>query len=116
MPRTVLISYLDRNKAFSIPDNKDVYDVEYLRGEFIKAFSFHSRNVNIEITFQKYDGEWDAYVDLEDDSTVDHRDKLKAVVMPLLRESSTCSTPTAINLPENASCKMNSNVSIQLNS
>ena len=107
MPRTVLISYLDRNKAFTIPDNKKVYDVEYLRGEFIKAFSFHSQNVNIEITFQKYDTEWDAYVDLEDDSSVDHKDKLKAVVMPVLRESSTCSTPIAINLPENVAGKMN---------
>ena len=40
------------------------------------------------IIFQKYDPDWNAYVDLTDDDFIDHKDKLKMVVQPLLKDQS----------------------------
>ena len=41
-------------------------------------------NVNIEITFQHYDSEWQEYIDINDDSVVS-KEKLKVVVSPKLQ-------------------------------
>ena len=42
--------------------------------------------MNLQVTFQKFDKEWEEYVDLESPAVLCHNDKLKAVVTPLLEE------------------------------
>ena len=42
------------------------------------------------VTFQRFDNEWNEYVDLEEDEVINDKDKLKVVVSPSL--SDTCST------------------------
>ena len=82
---SVLISYLERNKKVDIPSDKEENDLSYLATVCKKSFAFGS-NVNIDITFQKYDEEWDSFIDLEDDYVASHRDKLKMIVTPILSD------------------------------
>ena len=65
-------------------------DIQYLQQEFVKAFSFES-NVNLRITFQRFEED---YVDLEDFTNIFDRDKLKAVVTPILAQ--VVSTPHVV--------------------
>ena len=48
------------------------------------------------MTFQHFDSEWREYIDLEADSSVCHKDKLKVIVTPLLV------TPATIDYAEAA--------------
>ena len=63
--------------------NTKLTDMEFITKEFMREFSFES-NVNINVTFQRFDPEWDEYIDLEPGSTPNHKDKLLAVVTPTL--------------------------------
>lgn len=57
-----------------------------LEEQFRKEFKFNS-NISLEITFQwlHVDEDWGKiYIDLDGDSTLKHKDKLKAVVAPVL--------------------------------
>ena len=87
----MLVSYLDRNKVIRIPTTSDSDELVYLKKEFKKMFSF-GENVNLEVTFQKFDSEWDEYVDLESQAVLCHKDKLKAVITPLLEDNTPAST------------------------
>ena len=58
-------------------------DVSFLTKEFRKEFSYDG-NVNVVVTFQWYDHEWDEMVDLDPDSRINDKDKLTAVVAFLL--------------------------------
>ena len=78
--KTVLVSYLERNKVIRIPESKKENDIDYLAKEFKKAFAF-GRNVNILLTFQKFDQDWNEYIDLDDDSVLCNKDNIKAVVI-----------------------------------
>ncbi len=80
--KLVLVSYLERNKIIRIPSSIND-ELAYLKKEFKKSFSF-GENVNLDITFQKFDSEWDQYIDLESPVVFIDKDKLKAVVTPLL--------------------------------
>ena len=95
--RSVLISYLDRNKIIEIPSNTGCSDLEFLAKESKQYFAFGS-NVNLRVTFQKYDSDWECFVDLEEGYAVVHKDKLKAVITPLLRDSSSVATDTEVSL------------------
>ena len=87
--RCVLVSYCERNKKVSIPDSKtEDTDIEYLSKECKRSFSFSS-NVNIKLTFQIYDPDWEMDVDLEDDYVAKSKDKLKLIVTPLLVDNPT---------------------------
>ena len=83
--KRVLVSYLDRNKIITIPGETGEGDVQYVVKEFKKAFNFEGC-VNLVVVLQKFDPDWDAYVDLEGDDTLANKDKVKAVVMPILEE------------------------------
>ena len=83
--KTVLLSYLEKNKKVTIPANAPKSDLEYLRDIFLTSFKFES-NVLLDVTFQKFDGEWNEFIDLEDGDKVCHKDKLKAVVTPILAQ------------------------------
>ena len=76
--KAVLVSYMDRNKVLKIPLNDSTKpDVRYLEEEFRREFQMRS---NMCITFQKYDLEWEEYVDIEEFDVVQNKEKLKAVV------------------------------------
>ena len=81
MSKTVLLSYMERNKVIKVPEG--VRDVAYLDSEFRRSFSFGG-NVHVKVVFQKFDNEWNEFIDLEDDAVLDKKEKLKVVVTPLL--------------------------------
>ena len=83
--KTILLSYLEKNKKITIPANTPTSDLEYLREVFLTSFKFES-NVLLDVTFQKFDAKWNEFVDLEDGDEVCHKDKLKAVVTPILAQ------------------------------
>ena len=91
MARQVLVSYLERNKKITIPEFSGDSDIKYLRKEFRANFDY-GKNVRLQITFQRYDPEWEEFVDLDEDGEVHHKDKLKAVVSPILSDSSVQNT------------------------
>ena len=95
--KSVLISYLERNKKVTIPSSKppSMTDVAYLESVFKPLFSFES-NVRLCITFQRYDSDWDEFVDLEVDDSVDDKDKLKAIVSPLLGQQASSVSVSAL--------------------
>ena len=84
--KVVLVSYLESSKTFKIPGDQDGSELEYLTEEFMKAFSFES-NVNLKVSFQRFSPEWDQYVDLEEEDKLRNKDKLKAIVIPSLRDA-----------------------------
>ena len=81
--KTVLLSYLEKNKRIVIPSEKSESDLRYLNNQFIAHFNFES-NVKLDITFQRFESEWNEYIDLEDTDEINDKDKLKVVVTPLL--------------------------------
>lgn len=84
MAKSILVTYLERNKIFTLPRSGD--GISLLEEQFRKEFKFDS-NVSLEITFQRLhvDEDWgEIYIDLDYDSTLNHKDKLKAVVAPVL--------------------------------
>ena len=58
-------------------------DLKFLTEEFRREFKFDS-NIDLVVTFQRFDSEWGEYIDLEADCSVCHKDKLKVIVTPLL--------------------------------
>ena len=84
MDRLILVSYLERNKVFHLPSSSsEVADLTSLEEQFRRDFKFGC-NVGLDITFQRFDGEWEQYIDLEKDTALFHKDRLKAVVTPML--------------------------------
>ena len=67
--KSVLVSYLDR------PSGLD--DLQFLESEFKTSFSFQ-KNVRLCVTFQRYDKDWEEYVDLEPTDIIENKDKLRA--------------------------------------
>lgn len=76
--KSVLVSFLERNKVIKCPADSEEGDVSFLKREFRKQFSFE-KHVAIDVTFQRFDSEWEEYVDL-DDETVSNKEKLKVVI------------------------------------
>ena len=96
--KSVLISYLERNKKVEIPSSKPscMTDIAYLESIFKSLFSFES-NVNLCITFQRYDRDWDEFVDLETNDLVNDKDKLKAIVSPILGQPTSSVSVSALS-------------------
>ena len=80
--KNVLVSYLERNRNFTIPIEK-LSDIEYLRKEFLKALAFNKRYTNL-LTFQVFEKEWDEF----EDAGLADKAKVKAVDLCL---GETCS-------------------------
>ena len=87
--KSVLVSYLEKNKVFKLEENPAGGDVASLKKEFIIQFKFEP-NVRLDITFQRFDPDWDCFVDLDEDAEIHHKDQLKAVVTPLLVQETPC--------------------------
>ena len=64
----------------------DLFDLQYIESEFKTCFSFKP-NVMLCVSFQRFNSDWEEFVDLESSGIIYHRDKLKAVVSPILVES-----------------------------
>ena len=77
--KSVLVSYLNRNKVVEIPVTHEGSEVEYLKKVFVTMFAIEGILHN-EVVLQKYDEYWEEFIDLEDDCTLSHKDKLKAVL------------------------------------
>ena len=77
MSKRVLLCYLQKNKVVTIPEG--VSDIAHLEKEFIKNFFFDS-NVSVSIGFQRYDPEWEEYIELDADTVLSDKEKLKVVV------------------------------------
>ena len=65
------VLYLERNKIIKIPPATGITDLEYLEAEFRRCFRFEN-NVALEVTFQRFDEDWNDYVEIEKDDGVFH--------------------------------------------
>ena len=80
--QNLLVTYLERNKVFTFPSSGN--GLKLLEEQCRKEFKFES---SLEVTFQRLevDHDWgEIYIDLDEDSTINHKDRLKAVVTPVL--------------------------------
>ena len=94
-PRSVLVTFTERNKKIDILDKPDgESDLVYLKRCCLRTFNFGS-NVRIELTLQKYNDDWASLIDLEDDYVASHYDKLKLIVTPTLNDS--CSSSLEVS-------------------
>lgn len=89
--KSVLVSYLERNKIIKLPQDCEDGDVGYLKKEFQKHFSFGNQ-VSIDLTLQRYDDDWKEFIDLDAGDTVANKDKLKVVVSSHLHTPSPANT------------------------
>lgn len=79
----ILVTYSERSKVFCIPPSVEVPDLIYLEKESRKEFKFQA-SINSEISFQHFEKEWEEYVEVEKNYTLNNKEKLKAVVTPIL--------------------------------
>lgn len=86
--KVVLVSYMERNKKFTIPASKEQSDVEFLKKEFFTAFGIR-RTQDHTVTLQSFDDEFGEFVDTKDDALFVNKTKLKAI---LVRQSETVSS------------------------
>lgn len=86
MSRRVLLSHLDRNKPVILPGEPEG-DICFLTTKFLESFNY-AKIVKLTVTFQRFDSEWKEYIDLDQDETINDKDKLKVVVCPSLSDSS----------------------------
>ena len=84
--KSVLITYNERKKVFQLYETQGKRDIASLKKDFILQFKFES-NVQLDITFQRFDKDWDCFVDLDDDAEIHDKDRLNAVVTPILANS-----------------------------
>ena len=94
--KTVLVSYLDRNKLMEIPEHKVETDLMFLDDSFRHLFSYCD-NVSITVSFQRFDSEWDEYIELSEGDMIQDRDKLKAVVIPALKTPTNTTASDEVN-------------------
>ena len=95
--KVVVLSYLQRNKKVIIPQDISECEFDYLRNKVLSLFDFKiGSNVKLDITFQKYDDELNEFIDIETkhecNDTIEHKDKLKVVVTPILQDVDSSTT------------------------
>ena len=79
MERKVLLSLGERKKIASLPPSySDVKDSAILKDAAREHFSITAGDS--EITLQTYDGDFDDWVDADEDCTVSHKDRVKIVL------------------------------------
>ena len=79
MNKTVLVSFKERNKVLRISYTNEGGVLACLKEQFCRAFNETISEEEL-ITFQRFDSEWDSFIDLEECDTVNDRDKLRVVV------------------------------------
>ena len=94
--KTVLLKYQEHRRKVIIPAEKDTSDLSFLESSFRKIFNFE-KQVNLSISFQRYDADFDELVDLEYGDDIKHLEKLNVVVTPVLI------TPSAVSVRHRSS-------------
>jgi len=75
---TVLLQFGERRKIVKVKKEEGPNDVAVLRRVFFR--DFYSGNEDASVYFQRFDQEWDEYIDIDDDYVVTEKDRLRAVV------------------------------------
>ena len=75
----VLVSYKERNQVFTLEGNDQVNGLGELKRKASERFDISNDQ---EIQIQKYDAEWDCFLDIDKEDAISDRDKLKIVTMP----------------------------------
>ena len=81
--KTVLLKYQKSRKKVVIPVEKQTSELVYLEAAFRKLFNFE-KQVNLIISFQRFDSDFDEFVDLEDGDELRHLETLNVVVTAVL--------------------------------
>ena len=74
----VLVSYLGRNQIFSLEEDDTKSQMRDLKQKISLYFEIASTTKFI---FQRYDKEWDGYIDLGEEDTLEDRDKLRVTII-----------------------------------
>ena len=72
--KSVLLNCLERNTVFTILASTDLPDISFLEREFRKELKFHG-NVDVGITFQRFDKAWEENVDVDVNWTTERSSK-----------------------------------------
>ena len=81
--KTVLLVYQENRKKVLIPKEKATSDLKFLESSFRTLFKFE-KQVNLVISFQRFDKAFNEFVDLDDDEELRDLEKLSVVVTPVL--------------------------------
>ena len=81
--KTILLKYQENRKKIYIPKEKAVSDLEFLEESFRELFKFQNQ-VNLAISFQRFDEAFVEFVDLDPEEELLHLEKLNVVVTPIL--------------------------------
>lgn len=73
----VLVTYLERNQVFSLSEKSTK---GYLQDLISQVSSYFKIADNRIIIIQRFDSEWDSFVDLDDGNDLHDHDKLKVVL------------------------------------
>lgn len=92
--KTILLTYQESRKKVVLPPEKSS-DLTYLESTFRKLFHYE-KQVNLVISFQRFDPDFGEFVDLEEGEWLHHLDKLNVVVTSTLVTPPTVSLCTAI--------------------
>ena len=71
----VLVSYLGRNQVFSLEENDKIIDLSEKVSSYFKIAS------SANIILQRFEMDWDTYIDLNEGDTLCDRDNLKAIII-----------------------------------
>ena len=87
MSKVVLLCYQERKKKIAIAAETAPNELEYVKGEFLKSFSLLKSVKTHQITLQRFDPEWDEYVDVDEGEVLQNKDKLKVLVSPCVLDA-----------------------------
>jgi len=73
------LSYLECNQIFTLEGNNEVNQLGELKKKVSEKFDIPNDQ---EILIQKYDAEWNCFIDIDNNDAISDLDKLKIVTMP----------------------------------
>lgn len=76
----VLVSYLGRNQIFSLEEDDNLTKSQ-MRALNQKVSSYFEIASTTNFILQRYDKEWDSYIDLGEQDTLEDRDKLRVTII-----------------------------------
>ena len=74
----VLVSYLGRNQIFSLEKDDTKSQMRDLKQKISSYFEIAN---TMKFILQRYDNEWDSYIDLGEEDTLEDRDKLRLTII-----------------------------------
>lgn len=74
----VLVSYLGRNQIFSLEENDKKSQTRDLKQKVSSYFEIAS---TAKFILQRYDKEWDSYIDLDEEDVLQDHDKLRITII-----------------------------------